>query len=146
MGNTRQIGQIHAPDLIRREHRDQQKKQKQAAKTSAAAMTHGTRVMRATLTAQTVQESLLAVPGTPSPTKQSKHERQQQQIPSWWIPHTKTNVGCDVVSLLLSRKSSPTKCLEKNSDIDLDWDDAFKDAILPILRLHLMQNLKRDSS
>jgi hypothetical protein len=51
MGNTRQIGQIHAPDLIRRKRWDQQKKQKQAAKTSAVAMTHGTRVTGATLSA-----------------------------------------------------------------------------------------------
>jgi hypothetical protein len=56
--------------------------------------------------------------------------------------HTKTNVGCDVVLLSLSRKSSPTKRSEKNLDVDLDWDDAFKDAILPILRLHLMQTSK----
>ncbi len=46
-------------------------------------------------------------------TKQSKRKGWQQQIPSWWIPHKKMNVGCDVVSLSLSRKSSPTKRSEK---------------------------------
>ncbi len=45
-------------------------------------------------------------------------------------------------SCSLSRKSGPTKRSEKNWDNDLDWDDAFKDAILPILRLHLMQTSK----
>ncbi len=103
-GNTRQIGQIHVPDLIRRERWDQQKKQKQAAKTSAAAMTCGTCVTRTTLAAQTARASWLAVPGTPSPTKQSKREGQQQQKPSWWVAHThKTNVGCDVLSCSHSR-------------------------------------------
>jgi hypothetical protein len=112
------------------------------AKTSAAAMTRGMHVTRATLAAWTARASRLAVPGTPSPTKQSKREGRQQQIPSWWIPHKKTNVDCDVVLLSLSCKSSPTKHSEKKSDVDLDWDDAFKDAILPILRLHLMQTSK----
>ncbi len=58
--------------------------------------------------------------------------------------HTrKRNVGCDdVVSLSLSCKSSPTKRSENFLDNDLDWDDAFKDAISPILRLHLMQTSK----
>jgi hypothetical protein len=48
------------------------------------------------------------------------------------------------LSLSLSRKSSPTKhkTFGENSDNDLDWDDAFKDAILPILRLHLMKTSK----
>ncbi len=65
------------------------KKQKQAANTSAAAVTRGTRLMRATLAARTVQASQPAASGTPSPTKQSKREGRQQQIPSWWIPHKK---------------------------------------------------------
>ncbi len=117
-GRLEQIGQMHAPDLLRRERRDRQKKsknkqQKQAAKTSAAAVTRGTRVTRATLAARTAQVSRPAASGTPSPTKQCKREGRQQQIPSWWIPHKKTNVGCDVVSLSLSRKSSPTKRSEK---------------------------------
>ena len=47
-GNTTQIGQIHAPDLLQCKHWDQQK-QKQAAKTSAATMTRGMRATRATL-------------------------------------------------------------------------------------------------
>ena len=77
-----QNGQIHALDLLRREHWDRQKK-KQAAKTSAAAVTRVTRVTCATLAARTVQASWLAASGTPSPTKQSKREGRQQQIPSW---------------------------------------------------------------
>ena len=129
-------------DLIRRKRRDQQKKQIQEEKTSTAALTCRTRVMHATLEAQTAWASRLAVPGTPSPIKQSKQERRQQQIPSWWIPQkNKYGLWC-AIWLSLSRKSSPTKCLEKKSIINLDWDDAFKDVFLPILRLHLMQTSK----
>ncbi len=80
------------------------KKAKQAAKTSAAAMTRGTRITRTTLAAQTAWASWLTVPRTPSPTKQSKREGQQQQIPSWWVTHTQnTNVGYDVLSCFCSR-------------------------------------------
>ncbi len=69
------------------------KRQKQAAKTSAAAVTRGTRVTRATLAARTAQASRPAASGTPSPTKHSKREGRQQQIPSWWIPHKKNQCG-----------------------------------------------------
>ncbi len=67
-GSLEQIGQNHAPDLLRREHWDQQKwSTKTSSKNSAAAMTCGTCVMRATLTVRTMQASWLAVTGTPSP-------------------------------------------------------------------------------
>ena len=98
-------------------------------------MTRGTRITHAILAAWTVQVSRLAAPVTPSPTKQSRREGWQQQIPSWWIPHTKTSVGCDVLSCSWYCKSNPTKCSEKISNVNLDWDDAFEDAYLANLKI-----------
>jgi hypothetical protein len=67
-GSLEQIGQNQAPDLLRREHRDRQKQStKTSSKNSAATMTRGTRVTRATLTVRTKQASRLAATGTPSP-------------------------------------------------------------------------------
>ncbi len=86
------------------------KKQKQAAKTSAASVTRGTCVTRATLAARTVQASWMAASGTPSPTKQSKHNGWQQQIPSWWIPHKKNECGlwCCLALALAQEQSHKT--------------------------------------
>ncbi len=67
-GSLKQIGQNQAPDLLQRERRDQQKPStKTSSKNSAAAMTRGTRVTRATLAVCTTQASWLAATGTPSP-------------------------------------------------------------------------------
>ncbi len=62
-----QIGQNQAPDLLRRERRDWQKRSTKTSSTiSAATMTRGTRVTRTTLAVCTMQASRLAVTGTPS--------------------------------------------------------------------------------
>ncbi len=45
------------------------------------------------------------------------------------------------LALALTQEQSH-KTFGEKMDVDLDWDDAFKDAISPILRLHLMQTLK----
>ncbi len=67
-GSLEQIGQNQAPDLLRRERRDQQKPStKLSSKNSAATMTRGTRVTRVTLAVPTTQASRLAASGTPSP-------------------------------------------------------------------------------
>jgi hypothetical protein len=67
-GSLEQIGKNQAPDLLGREHRDQQKwSTKTSSKNSAAAMTRGTRVTRATLAVHTTQVSWLAATGTVSP-------------------------------------------------------------------------------
>ena len=41
----------------------------------------------------------------------------------------------DVLSCSCSCKSSPTKHSEKNVDVNLDWDDVFKDAYLANLEI-----------
>jgi hypothetical protein len=54
--------------------------------------------------------------------------------------HTKKQMWVVMLSRSRSRaRAVPQNVRKKNLDNDLDWDDAFKDAILPILRLHLMQ-------
>ena len=84
-GSLEQIGQIHAPDLLRRNRQDQ-RKQKQAAKTSAAAVTRGTRVTRATLAARTAQASRPAASGTPSPDNKTSasDNNNSNTILFWW--------------------------------------------------------------
>ena len=102
-GSLKQIWQMHALD-------GSTKKAKQAAKTGAAAMTRGTHVTHATLAAQTAWASQLAVPGTPSPLKQSKHKGRQQQISSWWIPHTQKQMWV----VMLSRSRSRARAVPQN--------------------------------
>ncbi len=64
-GSLKQIGQNQAPDLLRHERRDWQKRStKTSSKNSTVAMTRGTRVTHATLAVRTTQVSQLAATGT----------------------------------------------------------------------------------
>jgi hypothetical protein len=66
-GSLEQIGQNQAPDLLQCKGRDRQKRStKTSSRNSAAAMTRGTRVTRATLAVRTTQASRLAATGIQS--------------------------------------------------------------------------------
>ncbi len=72
------------------------KKKKQAAKTSAAAMTRGTRITRATLAARTAQASRPAASGTPSPDNKTSASDNNNSTPYYFggIPKIKEDACC----------------------------------------------------
>ncbi len=76
-GSLEQIGQIHHPDLLRRNPQDQWK-QKQAAKTSAAAWRVEPANARNTRSTNSASESTGSVRDT-IPRQQDEREQQQQQ-------------------------------------------------------------------
>jgi hypothetical protein len=113
-GNTRQIGQIHAPDLIQREHRDQQQKAKTSSKNKRSR--HDTwnarhaRDTRSTNSAGKLTGS--AMDTVPNKTKQARGTTTANTI---LVDSTKkkTNVGCDVLSCSHSHARAAPKNVQR---------------------------------
>ena len=77
-GSLEQIGQIHAPDLIRRERRDQQKSKNKQQKQAQLHDTWKARHARDTRSTYNASELTGSVRDT-IPRQQDQRERQQQQ-------------------------------------------------------------------
>jgi hypothetical protein len=135
MGNTRQIGQIHVPDLIRRKRCDQQKAKYKQEKQVQPHDSCNTRHERNTRSTNSVGESTGSARDiVPNKTKQARGTTTANTI-LMDSTHTKNECGFYVLSCSCSRaRAVPQNVWRKIwKSIYLDWDAAFKDAILPIL-------------